>query len=397
MPGTTYSHLNTEASEEMISRTSSESPAMLICSSQPLVGEVINQSGDNDLQNVRTSNTSDVNTPQGSYNQQSQAIQNEMEQQTGRSCPGSSSEGHSDSSSIRITNPTNVATAEAERITLSSIINIETVDSQQGGKGASLEVQDVALSASQMVSLDHDYTVVAMDVGNDVAIASDQVTIPCIVQPEESNTSLIAISPSTSQLSAIPEATVPKKKRRRTKKEKKVEATENDGSTKKKSKKATNKKAKEVKTTNVKKNNNGNKSKSKKSKKKQEAQDNEGDSSGEKNLAECKKKTDINKTRPSRRRKQAEPGYEIVKEEEVEDKNIFIPHMVSPQEFLECVCGVKHGAVVISEQLVQCGKCSQWQHASCVCYDLTDPYRGEYFCPHCHVERVSQLICKLAQ
>ena len=32
---------------------------------------------------------------------------------------------------------------------------------------------------------------------------------------------------------------------------------------------------------------------------------------------------------------------------------------------------------------VQCEKCRQYQHADCVGFDVTDPYRGEYYCPHC--------------
>ena len=36
---------------------------------------------------------------------------------------------------------------------------------------------------------------------------------------------------------------------------------------------------------------------------------------------------------------------------------------------------------------VQCQACGTEQHAECVKYDIKDPYRGEYFCPHCWVQR----------
>ena len=35
---------------------------------------------------------------------------------------------------------------------------------------------------------------------------------------------------------------------------------------------------------------------------------------------------------------------------------------------------------------VQCQECGTEQHAECVKYDIKDPYRGEYFCPHCWVQ-----------
>ena len=36
---------------------------------------------------------------------------------------------------------------------------------------------------------------------------------------------------------------------------------------------------------------------------------------------------------------------------------------------------------------VQCSQCGTEQHAECVKYDVKDPYRGEYCCPHCWVQR----------
>ena len=61
---------------------------------------------------------------------------------------------------------------------------------------------------------------------------------------------------------------------------------------------------------------------------------------------------------------------------------------VSLQSFLECICGSRRGK---DKDLikVQCVTCSLWQHAKCVKYDLDNPYRGQYKCPHCHVISVS--------
>ena len=53
-----------------------------------------------------------------------------------------------------------------------------------------------------------------------------------------------------------------------------------------------------------------------------------------------------------------------------------------------CICG-HQGVYKCGGVEVQCLGCGLWQHHDCVGYDLTDPYRGEYMCPHCHVAAVS--------
>ncbi|KAF6025413.1 SHPRH [Bugula neritina] len=46
----------------------------------------------------------------------------------------------------------------------------------------------------------------------------------------------------------------------------------------------------------------------------------------------------------------------------------------------ECTCG----QYMVDEVKVQCSVCAMRQHAFCVRYDVTDPGRGAYKCPHCH-------------
>ena len=48
-------------------------------------------------------------------------------------------------------------------------------------------------------------------------------------------------------------------------------------------------------------------------------------------------------------------------------------------ELILCVCGSRN----TNKTLVQCLKCQRQQHSACVSYDLTDGYRGEYYCPQC--------------
>ena len=62
----------------------------------------------------------------------------------------------------------------------------------------------------------------------------------------------------------------------------------------------------------------------------------------------------------------------------------FFDTKVAPTDYFECVCGADdYGVQSDPKYRVQCLDCNQWQHAECLGYDVTDPYRGEYYCPHC--------------
>lgn len=49
-----------------------------------------------------------------------------------------------------------------------------------------------------------------------------------------------------------------------------------------------------------------------------------------------------------------------------------------------CVCGKTEPG---TSPLVECEKCQKHQHSTCVHYDLTDPFRGPYYCPQCWAEQ----------
>jgi len=55
---------------------------------------------------------------------------------------------------------------------------------------------------------------------------------------------------------------------------------------------------------------------------------------------------------------------------------------------LECQCGAQYSDASDRLHVVECQRCNSHQHATCVKYDLTDPLRGNYLCPHCHVIEV---------
>ena len=53
---------------------------------------------------------------------------------------------------------------------------------------------------------------------------------------------------------------------------------------------------------------------------------------------------------------------------------------------LECICGETNADIYMESQLLdyaQCERCGSYQHAYCVSYDVSDPYRGTYKCPPC--------------
>lgn len=71
--------------------------------------------------------------------------------------------------------------------------------------------------------------------------------------------------------------------------------------------------------------------------------------------------------------------------DEVSRKTIqgFFDTKVEQKSYFECLCGSSEGKDRDDKLRMQCGACSLWQHAECVQYDVSDPYRGPYFCPHC--------------
>lgn len=54
-----------------------------------------------------------------------------------------------------------------------------------------------------------------------------------------------------------------------------------------------------------------------------------------------------------------------------------VDHQEAP---ILCVCGKTEAG---DSPLVECPKCLKQQHSNCVHYNLSDPLRGPYFCPHC--------------
>nr|XP_045617516.1 E3 ubiquitin-protein ligase SHPRH-like [Procambarus clarkii]XP_045617517.1 E3 ubiquitin-protein ligase SHPRH-like [Procambarus clarkii] len=61
----------------------------------------------------------------------------------------------------------------------------------------------------------------------------------------------------------------------------------------------------------------------------------------------------------------------------------FFDTKVAQKSYFECLCGSAETEIRDEKFRVQCSVCSLWQHADCVQYDVTDPYRGVYICPHC--------------
>ena len=59
------------------------------------------------------------------------------------------------------------------------------------------------------------------------------------------------------------------------------------------------------------------------------------------------------------------------------------------KQAFECLCGDHELEPGDVKPRAQCEKCGLWQHAECIKYDLADPRRGRYLCPHCHAVVVS--------
>ena len=92
------------------------------------------------------------------------------------------------------------------------------------------------------------------------------------------------------------------------------------------------------------------------------------------------------------KRKTPDSDSDRVQIEHKPGRNIFTEMPASQRECFECICGATEAAATkkdAKKHPVQCVKCSLWQHAECVNYDLRDVFRGEFMCPHCHVSSVS--------
>lgn len=94
--------------------------------------------------------------------------------------------------------------------------------------------------------------------------------------------------------------------------------------------------------------------------------------------------------KPKAKKKRRRIGYVEIVEEVKEEKSM----LVKQQKAFECMCGSRKQETdgMGGELRVDCIKCGLKQHAACMKYDLTNPYRGEYMCPHCHVDSVS-IVC----
>ncbi|KAI8791402.1 E3 ubiquitin-protein ligase SHPRH [Biomphalaria glabrata] len=70
-----------------------------------------------------------------------------------------------------------------------------------------------------------------------------------------------------------------------------------------------------------------------------------------------------------------------------EDLSFFSTKPMAQKQFFECNCGQLDNEEETRKKglhAVKCNLCGMSQHAECMNYDLHDPYRGEYLCPHCH-------------
>lgn len=120
--------------------------------------------------------------------------------------------------------------------------------------------------------------------------------------------------------------------------------------------------------------------------------------------SKSRKKTEdkvVKEKKPVRRKSTTSKFVELVPEDKYQSKNIFDhSEAVAPKSFFECICGVSDEARGSSnsrkkKHRVQCVMCGLYQHAECVSYDLEDPYRGQFKCPHCHVLSVSNIPVEL--
>ncbi|XP_076060889.1 E3 ubiquitin-protein ligase SHPRH [Oratosquilla oratoria] len=73
-------------------------------------------------------------------------------------------------------------------------------------------------------------------------------------------------------------------------------------------------------------------------------------------------------------------GTSNLKKERIKD---FFNTRIEQKSYFECICGSSQAELHDTKIRVQCSACGLWQHAECVEYNVSDPYRGKYICPHC--------------
>lgn len=73
--------------------------------------------------------------------------------------------------------------------------------------------------------------------------------------------------------------------------------------------------------------------------------------------------------------------------------NNYFQNNVDSKEIFECICGAKYSDTqTIDRNPIQCIKCGLWQHAECVNFNLENPSRPDFMCPHCLVRNVGYLV-----
>lgn len=83
--------------------------------------------------------------------------------------------------------------------------------------------------------------------------------------------------------------------------------------------------------------------------------------------------------------------FKYVSEDEYQQFITPNPLIIPKKQLFECVCGkgeteskrIRRSSRK-QKHVVMCTECGTSQHAECMHYDLEDPFRGPYKCPHCH-------------
>ncbi|KAH9494650.1 hypothetical protein Btru_020414 [Bulinus truncatus] len=87
------------------------------------------------------------------------------------------------------------------------------------------------------------------------------------------------------------------------------------------------------------------------------------------------------------REKKKRKGYVEYIPVSPEESSYFSTKPMASKQFFECNCGQLDDEEETRKKglhTMKCNLCGMSQHAECMNYDLHDPYRGEYLCPHCH-------------